>query len=115
MDHTNNNNNIITSEDPPPTTSANNTTLNAETDQECNLDQANSAPWTEDPAQMTCDVLCSLSKSMNTSSNNSRNLHNDHNHDEEDGMESMGSADREKLRGKGCPKQHQLPLFLSST
>ena len=49
--------------------------------------------------QVTCDVLCSLSASYPQRSAAA----------EEDSTESG----REKRKAKACPKQHQLPLFLS--
>ena len=48
---------------------------------------------TQKETELTCDVLCSLSGSPE---------------DEEQACEKKGK------KSKGCPKQHQLPMFLSS-
>ena len=50
--------------------------------------------------QVTCDVLCSLSASYPQRSAAAE--------------EPATEAVREKRKPKACPKQHQLPLFLSS-
>ena len=51
--------------------------------------------------QVTCDVLCSLSAAYPQRS------------DANDGAPAA-EAVKEKRKPKTCPKQHQLPLFLSS-
>lgn len=53
--------------------------------------------------QVTCDVLCSLSASYPQRSAASAS------------DESSAEVAREKRKSKACPKQHQLPLFLSKT
>ena len=71
--------------------------------------------------QMTCDVLCSLSSSYPTPRGGGGGCGSDSPEEESVnsfmcGGGSCGSGG-EKRKGKSssCPKQHQLPMFLSST
>jgi len=54
----------------------------------------------KDATLLTCDVLCSLSGSSPP-------------HSEEACLEEV--CEKKGKKGKGCPKQHQLPMFLSKT
>ena len=58
--------------------------------------------------QVTCDVLCSLSSGFSNRSDF------DHDHDHDDEESEATDTVHEKRKSKSCPKQHQLPLFLSS-
>lgn len=58
-----------------------------------------------DATQMTCDVLCSLSTCSPSAPNSKEAL-----------FEEGEMCDEKVYKSgiKGCPKQHQLPMFLSS-
>jgi hypothetical protein len=61
----------------------------------------------EEATQMTCDVLCSLGASYASGANGM---------DDYSPESSINGSFSEGKRkgGKSCPKQHQLPMFLSS-
>lgn len=59
----------------------------------------------KDETRATCDVLCSLGAS-HFAPDASASAYMD------DGTDS--SCGEKQGKGKGCPKQHQLPMFLSS-
>ena len=60
------------------------------------------SPEEKRDTEVTCDVLCSLSAAYPQSS------------DATTAEAPAAGAVKEKRKAKSCPKQHQLPLFLSS-
>jgi hypothetical protein len=83
-------------------TSAAATTAAAEADEEITPQEE------EEATQMTCDVLCSLGASYASPGANGMD-------DYSPESSINGSISEGKRKGgKSCPKQHQLPMFLSS-
>jgi hypothetical protein len=62
----------------------------------------------EEATQMTCDVLCSLGASYASPGANGMD-----DYSPESSINGSFSEGKRK-GGKSCPKQHQLPMFLSS-
>jgi len=95
----------------PPADNAEGGTINASHSNNC----AGTIPIEDDDddqsaTQMTCDVPCSLSSSCSPPPSTALN-----NVKSQSPINGMNCPTEKRRTSKTCPKQHQLPMFLSKT